>query len=204
MKAIGVMGGTYDPIHYGHLVAAEGVRAFFHLDQVVFVPAGSPPHKQGRKISSAEARVAMAEMATVTNPKFAVSRIEVDRPGPSFTVDTMRSFRQMYGPETQLFFITGADAALEILTWQDPPALLNLCQVIAATRPGFALEGFKRLGEQLPLTRERIHTLEVPALAISSTDIRQRVKDGLPIKYLVPESVEHFILKHHLYTPEHA
>lgn len=196
------MGGTFDPIHYGHLVTAEVARAHFGLSEVLFVPTGTPPHKDRRAVTRAEDRYLMTVLATATNPHFRVSRIEVDRPGPSYTVDTLRALKAEYGPEVSLFFITGADAVLEMLSWREPSQLLVLAEVIAATRPGYVLAEVAKLRHGLTNAEwTRIHTLEVPALAISSSDIRRRRQAGLPIKYLVPEAVELYIEKTNLYPP---
>ncbi|HHY47008.1 MAG TPA: nicotinate-nucleotide adenylyltransferase [Firmicutes bacterium] len=194
------MGGTFDPIHYGHLVTAEAARVEFRLDVVVFVPSGIPPHKKPYDVSPAEDRYLMTVLATATNPYFKVSRIEMEREGPSYTVDTIREFASRLGPGIQLFFITGADATLEIVTWKDSDELLRQCSFIAATRPGYQRE---KIEEEVTRIKDRcpngIYILEVPALAISSTDIRRRVREGKPIKYLVPESVESYIFKAGLY-----
>jgi nicotinate-nucleotide adenylyltransferase len=208
--AVGVMGGTFDPIHYGHLVAAEAVRHMLGLQRVVFVPAGHPPHKLDRPVTEGRHRYLMTVMATVTNPHFEVSRVEVDRPGPSYTVDTMRTFRRTLGPEAELWFITGLDAVREILTWHEPKVFLSLCHVAAVTRPGYAIEEAQRVREKmLSLLGEghpapRFEVFEVPALAISSSDIRRRVREGEPIKYLLPDTVETYIEKMGLYRPEAA
>ncbi len=201
-QAIGIMGGTFDPIHYGHLVNAEGARVKFALDKVVFVPCGNPPHKKGYPVTPAEHRYQMTLLATVTNPHFTISRQEIDQPGLSYTVDTMRAFRRLYGDETELYFITGADAILEILTWKDVEELIALCNFIAATRPGYSLTGLEAIVATLRETRKkdlRVDSVEVPALMISSTDIRERVRLGQPIKYLLPETVENYIFKEGLY-----
>lgn len=194
------MGGTFDPIHQGHLVTAEAARHKYALDKVIFVPSGKPPHKKGYDIMSAEQRYLMTVLATATNPFFEVSRIEVDRSGESYTIDTVKSFKKMYGQNTELFFITGADAILEILTWKNFEELLHLSYFIAATRPGFNLlnlrENLKKLS---PTAIERITPIEVPAMAISSTEIRRRIRKGESIKYLLPEAVERFIFKNKLY-----
>lgn len=199
---IGIMGGTFDPIHYGHLVTAEEARHDFQLDQVLFVPSGQPPHKTDRSITLSKHRYLMTVLATLTNPHFAVSRVDIDRPGPSYTIDTIELVRQQYGPDEEYFFISGADAILELLTWKEPERLLGLCEFIAATRPGFPLtelaETVGELGEQYGA---RVHVLTVPALAISSTDVRQRVASGRPIRYLVPETVLYYIEKNRLYRP---
>jgi nicotinate-nucleotide adenylyltransferase len=198
---IGVMGGTFDPIHYGHLVTAEEARVQFDLSQVLFVPNRYPPHKELDGVTAPEHRYHMTLLATATNPSFAVSRLEVDRPGPSFSIDTILELRHAYQAEA-LFYITGADAILQIVrgAWERAAELLTLCQFIAASRPGFPIDvhdlrRFNVTGQQLP----NIHVIEIPALAISSTDIRRRVAKGRPIRYLVPEPVETYILKHALY-----
>jgi len=200
VRRVGLMGGTFDPIHYGHLVTAEVVRAKFSLDLVIFVPAGIPPHKRGIKISSGTDRYMMTVLATVTNPHFEVSRTELDRPGPSYAIDTVRHFRKEFGTETEIFFITGADAAVEILTWKDAKDLLKECGFIVATRPGCSTgELERRLQEARLHSAHCICVVEVPALAISSTDIRRRVGQGEPIRYLLPQNVENYIHKRGLY-----
>src|SRR5687767_9660460 len=166
---LGIMGGTFDPVHNGHLIAAEEARAACGLDEVVFVPAGRPWQKAERQVSSGEDRYLMTELATVTNPAFCVSRIELDRDGPTYTVDTLRA---LSGPE--LWFISGADAVAQILTWKDPEEVLSLATFVAATRPGHRTEGLD----------PRVRVLEIPALAISSTEIRQRVREARPVRYL--------------------
>lgn len=200
MKSLGIMGGTFDPIHYGHLVTAEGARVQFGLDRVWFVPSGHPPHKPAALVTPAKDRYEMTVLATVTNPFFEVSRIDIDRPGPTFTVDTLRLLQRELGQEVALYFITGADAILEILTWKDPDELLAMCQIIAASRPGFSLGKLESaLGELYAKHSSRIHLLQVPAMAISSTDIRARVGEDRPIRYLVPETVMHYVYKQGLY-----
>lgn len=191
-KKKGIMGGTFDPIHYGHLVTAEEVRDYFGLEEVVFVPSARPPHKIGQEVSDPEHRYLMAVLATVTNPYFRVSRVEIERPGPSYSIDTVRYFRSLWGEESEVFFITGADAFAQISSWNNPEELLSLCTFVAASRPGYRL----RFEESL---RKRIQVIEVSALAISSSEIRRRVKRGESIKYLLPEAVENYIYKHGLY-----
>lgn len=198
-KRIGIMGGTFDPIHFGHLVTAEAARVSFSLDQVVFVPSGKPPHKKDYSVTDVEDRYLMTILAVVTNPHFGVSRAEIDRVGYSYTVDTVLHFKHIYGEDAELFFITGADAILEILTWKNVEKLLGLCRFIAATRPGFDLAGLGKVLKELPGLDGNLHFLEVPALAISSTDIRKRVLEGKSIKYLLPETAEYFIFKNGLY-----
>ena len=194
-RRIGVMGGTFDPIHHGHLVAAEEARWQFDLDQVVFVPTGRPWQKPVG-VSPAEDRYRMTVLATASNPAFTVSRLEVDHRGPTYTVDTLRRLRAAQPAGTRLFFITGADAVLQILTWKEPDQVLALAEFIAATRPGFDLD---RLIAQVPGAAGRVHRIEIPALAISSSDLRSRVARGAPVQYLVPDGVARYIQDHALY-----
>lgn len=195
---IGVMGGTFDPIHYGHLVAAEGARHHFGLERVIFVPAARPPHKQGREISNPVHRLNMAVLATKSNINFEVSDVEIRRKGPSYTIDTVEYFRRFHG--CSIYFITGADAVLEILTWHQVHDLLAMSSFIAATRPGYPLKNLAGSLKGLPTEFiKKITLMEVPALAISSTDIRERVRKGMPIKYLLPEKVEAYINSRGLY-----
>jgi len=195
-RRLGVMGGTFNPIHTGHMVAADEARATFALDEVVFVPAGRPWQKAGEDVAPAEDRYLMTVIATSSHPAFTVSRIELDRDGPTYTIDTLRALREQR-PNDELFFITGADAVLQILTWKDPESILADARFIAATRPGYDLE---RLEKELPHGLEdRVSIMEIPALAISSTDVRRRVREGRPIRYLVPEGVAAYIDKQRLY-----
>lgn len=200
IKRLGLMGGTFDPIHYGHLVAAEGARHSFALDKVIFIPAGRPPHKSERQVTDPYHRFIMTELAVASNPYFETSTIEVERQGYSYTIDTVRQVRELY-PHAEIFFITGADAVLEILSWKNVDELLEMCWFIAATRPGYPLENLRsRLKGKIKESQmKRIIPMEVPALAISSTDIRARVREGRPIKYLLPEPVEAYILNRGLY-----
>jgi nicotinate-nucleotide adenylyltransferase len=191
------MGGTFDPIHHGHLVTAEEALVQFRLDEVVFVPTGQPWMKEKkREVSPAEHRYLMTVIATASNPHFSVSRIEVDRGGSTYTVETLRALREQYGPETELFFVTGADAIVEIFQWKDPEEALGLAHFIAATRPGYDIDRFKK---EAPTSHPKISVMSVPALAISSTAIRERIHDGRPIRYLVPEGVKAYIDKEGLY-----
>jgi nicotinate-nucleotide adenylyltransferase len=199
-RRIGLMGGTFDPIHHGHLVAAEEARWQFDLDIVLFIPTGQPWQKPVG-VSPAEDRYRMTVIATASNPAFEVSRVEIDHPGPTYTVDTLRRLRAELGEDARLFFITGADAVLHILTWKDREEVLALAEFIAATRPGYDLE---RLTERLPLARERLHPMEIPMLAISSTEIRARVARGAPIQYLVPDGVAEYVAERGLYRSEPA
>jgi nicotinate-nucleotide adenylyltransferase len=194
------MGGTFDPIHLGHLVAAEEARDQFKLHQVVFVPAGIPPHKKDYPVTDAFHRYEMTRLAIASNPYFQISDVEIRRPGYSFAIDTVSYFAQVYGQNCLLFFITGADAILEILTWKQVHRLVDLCEFIAATRPGYSLELDPTLAQLPPAARDRIHQLEVPALAISSTDIRSRVRGNRTIKYLLPEAAEKYIMHQGIYT----
>ncbi len=192
------MGGTFDPVHMGHLVAAEEALVQFNLDRVVFMPTGHPARKTDRVVSSAEHRYLMTVIATASNPDFEVSRMEIDRPGLTYTVDTMLALREQHGPEAELYFITGADAVWDITTWKDSHRFKGLCTFIAATRPGYDLSA--ALSEHAEeLAGLDIEFIEVPALAISSTDIRERVAQRRPIRYITPESVAAFIQKYGLY-----
>ncbi|HEV2281073.1 MAG TPA: nicotinate-nucleotide adenylyltransferase [bacterium] len=203
MGRIGIMGGTFDPVHYGHLVTADEARWRFGLTAVIFVPNRHPPHKDPRDVSAPEHRYLMTFLATVTNPRFSVSRLEIERPGPSYTIDTIHELRRQY-PDDDLYYITGADALEQILRgeWRETAQLLGLCRFIAANRPGYRLDPELWSSVTGPLREHlhNVHTLEIPAMAISSTDIRVRVRDGRPIRYLVPEAVEGYIVKHRLYA----
>ena len=186
------MGGTFDPVHHGHLVAASEVQARFALDEVIFVPTGQPWQKTDRAVSQAEDRYLMTVIATASNPRFSVSRADIDRGGPTYTIDTLRDARAAY-PDAELFFITGADALEQILTWRDVGDLFALAHFIGVTRPGYHLNG-----EHLPVGS--VSLIEVPAMAISSTACRARVAAGEPIWYLVPDGVVQYIQKRRLYT----
>jgi nicotinate-nucleotide adenylyltransferase len=192
------MGGTFDPVHFGHLVTAEEALVQFNLDKVVFMPTGSPAAKAEEQVTSAEHRYLMTVLATAPNPDFDVSRMEVDRPGLTYTVDTLRALRSELGGQAELFFITGADAVWEIVSWKDAEEVAGLATFIAVTRPGYDLDAARRAHE-LAATRFRIEYIEVPSLAISSTEIRRRVASKRPIRYLTPESVVAYIAKHGLY-----
>ncbi len=188
---IGVMGGTFDPVHHGHLVAASEVGSRYSLDEVIFVPTGQPWQKSERQVSPAEHRYLMTVIATASNPRFTVSRVDIDRPGPTYTIDTLRDLAaERTGSE--MFFITGADALEQILSWKDSNSLFELAHFIGVTRPGHRLD---RSG----LPEDRVSLLEVPALSISSTDCRERVSNGRPVWYLVPDGVVQYISKHGLY-----
>jgi nicotinate-nucleotide adenylyltransferase len=195
-RRVGVMGGTFDPVHHGHLVAASEVQAWFGLDQVVFVPTGEPWQKAGRDVSTREHRYLMTVIATASNPRFTVSRVDIDREGPTYTIDTLTDLRAELG-DVDLYFITGADALAQILTWRNHGELFDLAQFVGCTRPGHVVDDTTLA--QLP--SDRVTLVEIPALAISSTDCRARVDRGEPVWYLVPDGVVQYIAKHRLYEP---
>lgn len=197
-QKISIMGGTFDPIHYGHLVTAESVRHAFDVDMTLFIPTGRPPHKNNTQVTDPEDRYIMTMMATESNPSFFVSRIEIDRVGKTYTIDTINQLKESSPKGTEFCFITGADAYLQIFTWKNPELLLKSCTFIVATRPGYD----RSLIEKEAAGRENLHFIEVPALSISSSDIRKRVQEHRPIKYLLPESVEQYIYKHNLYRSD--
>lgn len=197
LRKIGIMGGTFDPIHFGHLLAAEESRTALDLDEVIFIPAGDPAHKRERKTASPEDRYVMTLLTTLGNRKFTPSRIEIDRKEPSHTVDTLREMRHWYAPEkVDFFFITGLDAVLGITTWKEHEALPGLCRIVAVNRPGYVPQKLESLPDEM---RSAIIPLEIPLLSISSTEIRQRIEQGRSIKYLLPEAVEQYIYKKGLY-----
>ena len=193
-RRVGVMGGTFDPIHHGHLVAASEVQSWFDLDEVVFVPTGAPWQKSDRQVTAAEDRYLMTVIATASNPRFWVSRVDIDRGGPTYTVDTLRDLRDAL-PDAELYFITGADALADIFTWRDAEDLFEMAKFVGCTRPGFVMDP-ETLGK---IPGDRVTMVEVPALAISSTDIRRRTMRGEPVWYLVPDGVVQYIAKHQLY-----
>ncbi|MCK4325868.1 nicotinate-nucleotide adenylyltransferase [bacterium] len=190
---IGILGGTFNPVHCGHLVAADEVREKLALEKVIFVPSASPPHKNHPDIAPPEDRYQMTILATQSNPFFSASDLELQRPGKSYSIETVKKFLNIYGKDTKLYFITGTDAILEIFTWKDREELLKLCQFIVATRPGFDAGKIERT------ILKQVHLLKIPGLDISSTDIRSRIKEGRTIKYLLPEKVEEYIYEHGLY-----
>lgn len=191
---LGVMGGTFDPIHHGHLVAASEVASLLELDEVVFVPTGQPYRKDATSVSPAEHRYLMTVIATASNPRFTVSRVDIDRQGPTYTLDTLRDLRSGR-PEDELFFITGADALAQILSWRGVEELWSLAHFIGVTRPGHELSDHG-------LPKDRVTLLQVPAMAISSTNCRERTAHGLPVWYLVPDGVVQHIGKYKLYAKE--
>lgn len=191
-RKVGVMGGTFDPIHHGHLVAASEVAGRFDLAEVIFVPTGQPWQKEGRYVSPAEDRYLMTVIATASNPQFHVSRVDIERGGPTFTVDTLRDLHRLYGDGIELFFITGADALDAMLSWRDTDAMFSLAHFIGVTRPGYELS-------DTHLPEDTVSLVEVPAMAISSSDCRARVAAGKPVWYLVPDGVVQYIAKRRLY-----
>lgn len=196
-RRIGVMGGTFDPIHNGHLVAASEVADRFDLDFVIFVPTGEPWQKRGRRVSDSEDRYLMTVIATASNPRFSVSRVDIDRPGDTYTIDTLNDLQVIY-PDAELFFITGADALQKIMTWRDWEKMFDAATFVGVTRPGFKLKE-----ADLPeMDCSRLHLIDIPAMAISSTDCRERAAAGRPVWYLVPDGVVQYIAKRGLYrTP---
>jgi len=190
-RRIGIMGGTFDPVHHGHLVAASEVQARFELDEVIFVPTGQPWQKTDRKVSAAEDRYLMTVIATASNPRFSVSRVDIDRRGTTFTIDTLHDLHADL-PDAELFFITGADALEQILSWRQAEELFSLAHFVGVTRPGYSLDD-----KHLP--NGSVSLIDVPAMAISSTACRERVAAGLPVWYLVPDGVVQYISKRDLY-----
>jgi nicotinate-nucleotide adenylyltransferase len=188
------MGGTFDPIHHGHLVAASEVQAWFDLDEVVFVPTGRPWQKGDRVISPAEHRYLMTVIATAANPRFRVSLVDIDRGGPTYTIDTLRDLKAEM-PDAELYFITGADALTDIFTWRNVEELFTLANFVGCTRPDYEMD-LSAIG---PIPADRVTLVEIPALAISSTDCRERKRRGEPVWYLVPDGVVQYIAKHDLY-----
>lgn len=197
------MGGTFDPVHCGHLVAAQEVCYQLGLARVVFVPAGQPPHKQDQVITPVHHRLAMVELAIASNPSFAVSRVDVDRPGPSYTVDTLGLLRQEWGPEAEIYFIMGLDSLADLLSWHRPEWLIQLCYLAVVDRPRYHVD-MGALEAALPGIVQRIRFVRIPGMNISSTDLQRRVREGWPIKYQVPPAVEEYIYKHGLYRGEGA
>ena len=193
-KRLAVIGGTFDPIHYGHLAAAEAARVTLGAGEVLFVPSGDPPHKDGALLTHGEHRYLMCVLATADNPYFKVSRMELERPGKSYTIDTIRELRLETPDETEIFFITGADALNEILTWKDAEELVRLCGFVSVTRPGYVSGGV------LPGLSANIIHMDAPAFDISSSDIRERIRGGRTVRYLIPEPVRAYIDKHTLYA----
>lgn len=197
---IGIMGGSFDPIHYGHLVLAEEVRSQFELEKILFIPNGIAPHKRGR-LTDSEDRLQMTQLATADNVHFEVSRFEIDREEVSYTVDTLRYLKQTMGEDIDLYFITGADALLDLNLWKSFEEVLKLCTFVGATRPGYMTEDLAEQAQYLRDTYDaKIELLEIPGLAISSTEVRNRVQSGKSIRYLVPKLVQSYIEERGLYV----
>ncbi|WP_246238675.1 nicotinate-nucleotide adenylyltransferase [Acrocarpospora corrugata] len=194
-RRLGIMGGTFDPIHHGHLVAASEVAHHYDLDEVVFVPTGQPWQKADKIVSAPEDRYLMTVIATASNPRFSVSRVDIDRSGPTFTIDTLRDIHRVYGPGVELYFITGADALAQILSWRDVDELFTIAHFVGCTRPGHTLQ-------DPGLPEGMISLIEIPALSISSSECRDRVQAGQPIWYLVPDGIVQYIGKRALYQGE--
>ncbi|MGB7604442.1 MAG: nicotinate-nucleotide adenylyltransferase [Lutisporaceae bacterium] len=195
-----IMGGTFDPIHFGHLAAAEAVKEELHCSKVIFIPSGNPPHKKMRTLTDAKHRFTMTAMAVSSNPNFEVSNIEISRNGYTYTLDTVKQLLDYYNNNVELIFITGADAILEVETWYKVEELLKLCSFVAVTRPGYEKSKLEQKLQYLQSKyNSRLYSIDVPGLNISSTDIRKRVKEGRSIKYLVPEEIEQYIYKYELY-----
>ncbi|NLL52309.1 MAG: nicotinate-nucleotide adenylyltransferase [Peptococcaceae bacterium] len=198
-QRLGIMGGTFDPIHYGHLVAAETARVELGLDYVLFIPTGESPHKSNLKITDAEMRFKMVEISIKNNKYFKASRIEIKRKGPSYTVDTLREIHKLL-PKQEIFFITGTDAMIDILAWREPQEIFKLARVIGASRPGYeSQKHLAKIFSQYPESKDRLYQLEIPALAISSTYIRSRVGNNKSVRYLLPDEVRMYIENNRLY-----
>jgi nicotinate-nucleotide adenylyltransferase len=201
VSRIGILGGTFDPIHYGHLVITEDARVYLHLEKVLFVPAYQPPHKAQGSYSTFEYRVRMVELAIAGNPHSALSLIETKLPVPSYTTDTLRALQAELGADAELYFIMGMDSLANILTWHKPEELLRLCRIVVAERAGYQVD-IAKLEKGLSGLRERMDLIDTPELSISSTDLQRRVRCGLSIRYQVPPAVERYIRRHRLYLDE--
>ena len=201
-KKIGVLGGTFDPIHLGHLIVAEDLREKLGLKEVLFIPAGRPwlKLKEDKPISAAKHRLAMVKLAVASNPFFKVSTIEIDRPGFSYSIDTVLELKSKLGAKAEIYFIVGPDALEGLPKWKEPARLLEECQVVGIGRPGYTGANLRKLDRSIPGASRRITLVDVPQIDISSTEIRQRVAQGLSIRYLVPGSVEKYIHEHRLYV----
>lgn len=205
-ERVGIIGGTFDPVHYAHLAIAEEVYHALKLARMVFVPAGQPPHKVNYAVTPVEYRVRMLEQAIATNPHFEISLVDVQRSGPSYTVETLRLLRQAWGPGADLYFVIGGDSLRDLPTWRDPAGVIAQATIVALVRPGYTdvTEHRAELAARLPGLQERLITLEGPKMELSSTDLRQRVAESRPIKYQTPEVVENYIYRHGLYRNEVA
>ena len=195
---VGLLGGTFDPVHHGHLMLAEEARYSLALDRVLFVPAGQPPHKLHEPHTAPTHRVRMLELAIAGNPAFGISRVDLDRPGPHYSVDMVRRVRDELGQETELFFLMGLDSLASILAWHQPAELLAQCRLVVAHRPGFNFD-LAALTEKLPILEDRLYFVEMPLIEIAGADLRRRVQCDQPIRYQVPEAVRHYIVEQGLY-----
>ena len=196
-RRIGIMGGTFDPIHYGHLRAADDAHTAFDLSEVIFLPSGHPPHKVGKRVTPSDLRYMMTVLATIDCPYFSVSRIEIDREGASYTFDTLKELCAMPKyKDAEFYFITGLDAVLDIVSWKNPEEVMKLCKFVAVSRYGYTHKRMESLPQEI---RSAIIPLEIPLLAISSTELRDRVRRNWSIRFLVPDAVEDFIVKNGLY-----
>lgn len=199
LKRIGLLGGTFDPIQLAHLIIASEAQARLGLSRVLFIPAGEPWRKRGRRISSTEHRVAMVRLAIADDPHFELSLVEVERPGSSYTADTLQEMRRLLGEETELYFILGLDALYDLPHWRTPELIIEQCHLVAVARPGVSLRRLGEVKRRLPVLESKLVMLPAPRIEVSSSDIRRRVAAGLPIRYLVPPQVEAYIEQHRLY-----
>jgi nicotinate-nucleotide adenylyltransferase len=200
---VGVIGGTFDPIHIGHLILAEGAHDVLQLERVFFVPAGQPPHKRSLRITASQHRLQMVRLAIEGNGCFAISRVDLDRAGPSYTVDTIRLLQEAWGPDTRIHFLIGGDSLSELPTWHQPERLIEICQVVAVPRPGYEPD-LEALDHEIPGAADRVQVLRTPLVDLSATAIRDRVRNGRSIRYLVPQAVEQYIYRHRLYREQAA
>jgi len=198
---IGLLGGTFDPVHHGHLMLAEEARSTMGLDQVLFVPAGEPPHKLNESHAAPAHRVNMLELAIAGNPAFGISRVDIDRPGPHYSVDMVRRIREGVAEEVELFFLMGLDSLAHLMTWHEPAELLAHCRLVVARRPGSTVD-HEALVAALPLLEDRLYFVEMPLIEIAGEDLRRRVRCGQPIRYQVPESVRGYIAQQGLYRQQ--
>ncbi len=197
---LAILGGTFDPIHIGHLVAAEEVRWTLRLERVLFVPAGTPPHKGGQRITPTVHRVRMVELAIADNPRFGLSLVDVRRPGKSYTVETLEILHSELGPGVELHFIVGMDSLEELMTWREPERLITLCRLAVVNRPPHGPASLAHLERHLPGISRRVDLVEMPAIGVAASDLRRRVAGGLPIRYQVPRAVEEYIRETGLYA----
>ena len=198
-RRLGLLGGTFDPPHFGHLVAAQEAFVALGLERVLFLPAGRPPHKQGVSVSAVEHRVEMTRLAIAGDPRFALSLADVERPGTSYTVELLAALRRQLGPAPELYFVVGMDSLLELPTWRDPAGVLRLARLVAVHRPGYRPPDLSTLEAQVPGARERVTLLAAPGIDVSSTELRARAAAGRPIRYLVPDAVAAYVAEHRLY-----